>query len=97
MANQPQIATLVTDLHIPASNSLKSKRRVLKSLKDRIRSQFNVSVSEIGAYDKWQRSVFGVCVIGNERPYLDGTLQRILSLIDTVDAVEIIDHQIEFI
>lgn len=91
------IGVLSVELYLPMSGSLKTKRRVVKSLKDRIRGAFNVSVAEIAQTDKWQRSVVGICAIGNDRRYLDGSLQRILSLIHTVHDLEIIKHEIEFI
>jgi uncharacterized protein YlxP (DUF503 family) len=47
-------------LSIPASHSLKEKRMVVKSVKDRIRHRFNVSISEIGDHEQWNSSVLGI-------------------------------------
>lgn len=90
------IGVLSLELRLPDVQSLKGKRRVLKSLKDRIRGDFNVSVSEIGHLDAWQKAAFGICAIGNDKPYLDQNLQRILSWIDTVGEIQILDHEIHF-
>lgn len=90
------IGILVMSLYIPSAQSLKDKRMVLKSLKDRIRNQFNVSIAELDQEDKWQTATCGVSMIGNDQRYLDSCLQNILSFIESVDGVQISDQQIEF-
>ena len=59
------------DLKIPLAHSLKDKRRQVKSLKDRISSRFNASVADIDALDNWQQAILGICIISNDRSYLD--------------------------
>ncbi len=58
-------------LQIPYAHSLKDKRSQIKSLKDRLSSRFNASVAEIDALDNWQQAVMGVCMVSNDRLYLD--------------------------
>jgi uncharacterized protein YlxP (DUF503 family) len=58
-------------LQIPYAHSLKDKRSQIKSLKDRLSSRFNASVAEIADLDERQRSVIGVCMISNDKSYLD--------------------------
>ena len=60
------VGLLTLDLHFPESNSLKDKRWVLRSIKDRMKNKFNVSVAEVGANDLWQRSVIGIACVANE-------------------------------
>ena len=91
------IGALAVTLHISASQSLKEKRRVLKSIKDRIRSGFNVSVSEIGGLDKWQISVIGASMISNDKNLVTATFEKIISLIETADGAEITSRQVEFL
>lgn len=91
------IAVLAVDLYLPLCGSLKTKRRILKGIKDRVRARFNVSVAEIGAKDKWQKSHLGFCMIGDDKSYLNSCLDKILSLIATVDTVEILAHQLDFL
>lgn len=91
------IGLLTVSLFIPAAQSLKDKRRVLKSLKDRIRAGHNVSVSELDYHDKWQRAVLGVCSLGTEKSHLESCLGGILNLIGDVNELEIAEHRIEFI
>jgi uncharacterized protein len=91
------IALLTICLFIPASQSLKDKRMVLKSIKDKIHNQFNVSVAELDGQDKWQVSTLGIVMIGSDQRYMDGGLQKILSFVGSYPEIEITDHQIEFI
>ncbi len=91
------LAVLTLDLHIPASQSLKTKRMALKSLKDRVRGKFNVSIAEIGEQDKWQRSEIAVCMVGNDKQYVEGALQSVLDYVREERAVSLIDSSIEFV
>lgn len=83
------------ELYIPDSESLKSKRFVLKSLKTRIRNKFNVSVAEIENNDKWQRSSLGLAVVSNDRKIVDSTLNQVINFIMSDFRVEVIDHSRE--
>lgn len=91
------IGILSVSLHIPDARSLKEKRMVLKSLKDKVRSRFNVSIAELDGHDKWQVAVCDMAMIGGDRRRIDSCLQNILKLIDSHDGLELTDHQIEFL
>ncbi len=91
------IGILLVLLHIPAAQSLKDKRMVLKSLKDRVRLKFNVSIAELDREDKWQLATCGISMIGNDRRYIDRCLQNILSFIESADGAQVSDHRIEFL
>ena len=82
---------------IPGSNSLKSKRFVLQSLKTRLRNKFNISVTEIGENEKWQRSILGISMISNETRMIQKAMQKVINFIDDYNEVEIIDHRIEIL
>ncbi|MGA7400887.1 MAG: DUF503 domain-containing protein [Candidatus Sulfotelmatobacter sp.] len=71
------IAFLTLELHIEAAQSLKDKRQVLRSLKDRLRSSFNVSVAELGPSSLWNRATIGVVSISDSRDYLDGLMKNV--------------------
>lgn len=75
------IAILTVNLSIPHANSLKDKRRVVKSIKDRVRNGFNVSVAEIGEQDIWRSARLGIAVISEDAAYANGVLSRIQDLI----------------
>jgi uncharacterized protein YlxP (DUF503 family) len=71
------IAFLTLELRIEAAHSLKDKRQVLRSLKDRLRASFNVSVAELDAADLWQRATVGVVSISGSRDYLRGLMEKV--------------------
>ncbi len=69
------IGILTLDIHVEHSHSLKEKRHVVKSLKDRLRERFNVSVAEIDHLDSWQNSVVAVVSVSNDRVRAEQMLQ----------------------
>src|SRR5580692_8076037 len=71
------IAFLTLELHIEAAQSLKDKRQVLRSLKDRLRTSFNVSVAELDPSSLWNRATIGVVSISDSRDYLDGLMKNV--------------------
>ncbi|MEK6537983.1 MAG: DUF503 domain-containing protein [Nitrospirota bacterium] len=85
------------ELFIPESGSLKGKRQVIKSIKDRIRQKFNVSVAEIEDHDLWQKTVFGIACVGNDKKYINSVLDKIIDLIEKEHSVELLKHNIEFV
>jgi len=91
------IGTLQVELLIPDSESLKGKRLVLKSLKQRLTNKFNVSVAEIDHNELWQRSAIGIAMVGNKQKFLTESMQNILNFIDDEDKTEILDHLIEIL
>ena len=71
------IAFLTLELRIEAAHSLKDKRQVLRSLKDKLRASFNVSVAELDAADLWQRATVGVVSISGSHDYLRGLMEKV--------------------
>ena len=71
------IAFLTLELHIEAAQSLKDKRQVVRSLKDRLRAAFNVSVAELDSSGLWNRATIGVVSVSNSRDYLDGLMKKV--------------------
>ena len=83
------------DLHIQGNRSLKGKRRIVKSLKERIRSHYNVSIAEVGCLDKWQRAEIGLASVGNDRQRIQSILSRIADRILNDPTFTVIDYHIE--
>ena len=83
------------DLHLPGSGSLKSKRHILKSLKERIKKNFNVSISEIDYHDFWQRSLLGVAVVSRDAQFAHQVLSKVVDFIRSETRVELIDYSVE--
>jgi len=71
------IAYLTLEIRIEAAHSLKDKRQVVRSVKDGLRSHFNVAVAEIDPTDVWQRTTLGVVSISNSRSYLEGLMRNV--------------------
>lgn len=71
------IAFLTLELRMEGAHSLKDKRQVVRSLKDRLRAGFNVSVAELDQSDLWQRATLGVVAISGSRDYLDGLMRHV--------------------
>jgi uncharacterized protein len=71
------IAFLTLDLRIEAAQSLKDKRQVVRSIKDRLRASFNVSVAELDASNIWNSATIGVVSISDSRDYLDGLMKKV--------------------
>jgi uncharacterized protein YlxP (DUF503 family) len=69
------IALLTLEIHIPHAQSLKDKRMVVRRLKDRLRSKFNVAVSETDHQELWQRAALSVVTVGSDEEYARQTLQ----------------------
>lgn len=73
----PVVAVLTLEIFVEDSHSLKDKRHVVKSLKDRLRQKFNVAVAEIGGLDSWQHSVVAAVTVSNDRVHAEQMLQSV--------------------
>jgi uncharacterized protein len=94
------IASLTLELRIEAAQSLKDKRQVLRSLKDRLRASFNVSVAELDPSSLWNQATIGVVAISHSRDYLDGLLknvERAATRIANNHGAEIADSFVDFL
>ncbi len=79
------------------NRSLKGKRRVVKSLRDRVRNKFNISIAEIGDQDVWQSLHIGIAAVSSDAQYLDGLLRQVVDFIDNLHLAEMTDCQIELL
>ena len=73
-----KIGILQFEIEVPESGSLKDKRRVVKSIKDRLHREHMVSVAEVGALEIWNRSMMGLVCVSADGAYLTGVLARIV-------------------
>ncbi|GBD98548.1 hypothetical protein BMS3Abin07_00568 [bacterium BMS3Abin07] len=88
------VGLLTIEIFIPDSKSLKSKRFVVQSLKDRLRKKFNVSVAE-DANNLWQRTTISVACVSNKKSHLQASMQRIKDMIMRETDFEVINHELE--
>jgi hypothetical protein len=77
--------------------SLKGKRQALRSIVQRARKKFNISIAEVEGQDLWQKAVLGVCAVGNDRQIVNSTLDRVINFIENTQLTDVADSQIEII
>ena len=90
------IGLLTLEIHIPDARSLKDKRQVLRSLKDRLRAHFNVAVAELAHQELWQRSRVGVVSISGDGRHLEDSLQAIAQESERVLGRDLVSQQIAY-
>ena len=91
------VGVLQVEISIPDAMSLKDKRQVVKSLKDRIAHGHNVSIAEVGALDEHRRSIIGVAMVSNDKRYVEGALSKLVDFIRMAPQASLIDYQIELL
>jgi len=91
------VGLLTLELHIAEAQSLKDKRQVLRSLKERLRAHFNVAVAELDFEDVWQRSVVGVVTVSNEEQHVEEALQRVLAEADRILGPTLVSHAVDLL
>ena len=91
------VGLCTVELYLPESQSLKAKRQVLLSVKDRVRDRFNVSIAEVGDQDLWQKAVLGIASVANERKHVNQVLDQVVNLIRSIPMVDLIQCHIEFL
>jgi len=89
------VGTLEIKLLVRQSRSLKDKRRVIRSLKDRIRNRHNVSVAEVGALQSRQQAILGVAMVGNDPQYIDAALAKVIEIVRFDRTAELLDYELE--
>ena len=79
------------------NQSLKGKRKVIKSIMGKVKSRFNLSIAEVGANDLWQRAEIGFAAIGNDRAFINSVIDKTLDFIESLGMGEVTDQSIELI
>ena len=87
------VARLTLMLH--DNNSLKGKRKVVRSLIEKVRHRFDAAIAEVEDHDKWQRAKIGVALVGNDSTLLKSRLDQIMQFMENQHLAEIIDSQVE--
>ena len=91
------VGLITWELHLDGCRSLKEKRHVLKSLKDRLHNRFNVSAAETAHQDLWQRAELTACVVSNERGHAESVLQEADRLVEAAAGARIVDTSTSFL
>ena len=94
------IASLTLEIRIEGAHSLKDKRQVVRSLKDKLRAHFNIAVAELEPADVWQRATVGIVSISGSRDYLDGLMQNVereAFRVANNNGAEVVDTFVDFV
>lgn len=91
------IGALKVVFFLSDNQSLKGKRKVVKSMVDRVKARFNVSIAEVGANDMWQKIELGISAVGNDRRFVDASLNTVLSYLDSLQLAAIVDTEMEIL
>lgn len=90
------VGLLSIELHIPGARSLKEKRMVLRSVKDRVK-RFNVAVAEVDHHDLWQRAGLGIVTVATDEKHADRELASVVSEIERTEPGLITRTELEFL
>jgi uncharacterized protein YlxP (DUF503 family) len=85
------------DLVLAENHSLKGKRRVLRTVKDRVRNTFNVSIAEVESLDVWQRATIGIACVGKDKRHLEQQMSNVVEFIDRLHIAEVENVRIEIL
>jgi len=91
------VGILTLELHIPDAHSLKDKRQIVRSLKDRLRRHFNVAVAEMEYQEVWQRSIIAVVTLSTAEQHVEESLQSVLREADRLLGPVLVNHVVEMI
>jgi uncharacterized protein YlxP (DUF503 family) len=91
------VGAALIELHVHGSQSLKQKRGVIKSIIQRVRNRFNVSVAEVGGQDTWQRAVLGLSVSSNDSVTARRVLERAVAFVEDLHLAEVRASDIEIL
>jgi len=91
------VGLCTVELFISESRSLKDKRQVLHSLKDRLHRKFNLSVAEVDGQDLWQKAVLGMACVANEGGHVNQVLEQALNVIKGMPTVEVVRSKLELL
>lgn len=90
------VGVLEVGLLVRESRSLKDKRRVVKSIKDRVRNSLNAAIAEVGSHDLRQRADLAAVTVSTERAHAESVLTEVLKIIDRATGAERFETRMEF-
>lgn len=96
MGAKMPIGLLTLEIHISEAQSLKDKRQVLRSLKDRLRAHFNVAVAELEHQELWQRSKIGVVSISGDGKHLEESLAAVAAESERMLGRDLVSQEIDY-
>ena len=91
------VGTLKIELHLHENHSLKGKRKVVRSMVDKVKHRFNAAIAEVGSNDNWQRIELGITTVGNDRRHIESSLGNILAFLESLYLAEIVNTESEIL
>jgi len=91
------VGAAAVELHVHGSRSLKAKRGVVRSISQRVRNRFNVSVAEVGGQGTWQRATLGITAAGSDARIVRDVLERVLAYIEELHLAEVAFGDVEIL
>jgi len=92
-----RIAAYTVTIIIPSSQSLKDKRRIIKSIKDRLRVKYNIAIAEVDGQDLWQRSTLAIVSVSNDEAFLNSVFSTIRGEIENLVPGHIAEEHLEIL
>ncbi|MFQ5415741.1 MAG: DUF503 domain-containing protein [Myxococcota bacterium] len=89
------VGAAAVEIHIHGSQSLKARRGVVRSITQRVRDRFNLSVAEVGGQDTWQLAVIGLTSVGSDRQKVRAVLDRAVTFIENLHLAEVLKSDVE--
>ena len=89
------VGSLKIEFYLNDNRSLKGKRKIVRSMVDKVKSRFNVSIAEVGSNDKWQKIELGISAVGNDRRHIDSSLNHVLSFLDSLYLAQMVNTEME--
>ena len=89
------VGAAIVEIRIHGSHSLKQRRGVVRSIAQRARNRYNLSIAEVGGQDTWQRAEIGICGAGSDRQYVRSQIESAVAFIEELHLAEIIAVDIE--
>jgi len=90
------VAVITIDLQIPMAQSLKDKRRIIKSLTDKCKNRFNIAVAEVDNKDLWKNAKLGLVTIAGDGWYLERVINKIIKYIESFPEINLYNYDITY-
>jgi uncharacterized protein YlxP (DUF503 family) len=91
------VGAAIVEIHVHGSQSLKQKRGVVRSIQQRLRNRFNISVAEVGGQGTWQRAVLGMSAAGAEAPPVKKVLEKAIQFVEETHLAQVLDSDLELV
>jgi uncharacterized protein YlxP (DUF503 family) len=89
------VGALKLTLHLGEAGSLKTKRKVVRSITDRVRAKFNAAAAEVGSNELWQRIELGFSACGNQPAHVQKQLEELTHFVERLALAEVVDVRVE--